>query len=60
MRQPTHHWMEQKARYDWGYEKAFEQPETVVQTITGRNGYWPGRPHSTPRGDRLKTCRLDA
>ena len=38
MRQPTRHWMEQKAKFDWGYEKVFEQHETILQAIETGNG----------------------
>jgi GntR family transcriptional repressor for pyruvate dehydrogenase complex len=38
MRQPTRHWMEQKAKFDWGYEQVFEQHETVLKAIETGNG----------------------
>ena len=30
--------MEQKAKFDWGYEKVFEQHETILQAIETGNG----------------------
>lgn len=38
MRQPTRHWMEQKAKFDWGYEKVYEQHETIVKAIETGDG----------------------
>lgn len=38
MRQPTRHWMEQKAKFDWGYDKVFEQHETIFKAIEAGNG----------------------
>ena len=38
LRQPMKHWMEQKAKHDWGYEKVFEQHEAIVDAIEKRDG----------------------
>ena len=37
MRLPTRNWMEQKAKFDWGYEKVFEQHETILKAIEAGN-----------------------
>ena len=33
LRQPMKHWMEQKAKYDWGYEKVYDQHTAIVDAI---------------------------
>jgi len=33
MRQPIHHWMSQKAKYDWGYDKVYEQHDIILKAI---------------------------
>lgn len=33
MRQPIRLWMEQKARFDWGYEKVYEQHDLILKAI---------------------------
>lgn len=33
MRQPIHHWMTQKAKHDWGYDKVYDQHETILKAI---------------------------
>jgi len=33
MRQPIRLWMEQKARFDWGYDKVYEQHDLIVDAI---------------------------
>lgn len=38
MRQPIWHWMQQKAKYNWGYEKVYEQHEVIIEAIETRNG----------------------
>lgn len=37
MRQPMKNWMEQKAKYDWGYDKVYEQHEAIVKAIEARD-----------------------
>jgi GntR family transcriptional repressor for pyruvate dehydrogenase complex len=37
MRQTIRYWMEEKARYDWGYEQVHEQHETIVMAIKTGN-----------------------
>ncbi|MCB2215868.1 FadR/GntR family transcriptional regulator [Desulfofustis glycolicus] len=38
MRQPIRSWMEQKARHSWGYDRVFEQHETIITAIEHGNG----------------------
>ena len=38
LRQPMRHWMEQKAKHDWGYEKVYEQHNAIVEAIEARDG----------------------
>ena len=38
MRQPTRHWMEQKAKFDWGYKKVYEQHDLIMKGIETRDG----------------------
>lgn len=33
LRQPIRHWMEQKARYDWGYDQVIEQHEAILKAV---------------------------
>ena len=33
MRQPIQQWMEQKAKYDWGYDQVYEQHDTIFTAI---------------------------
>ena len=33
LRQPMRHWMEQKAKYDWGYDQVIEQHQTILNAI---------------------------
>ena len=33
LRQPMKHWMEQKAKHDWGYEMVYDQHNDIVEAI---------------------------
>ena len=33
LRQPVRHWMEQKAKYDWGYDQVEEEHEAILKAI---------------------------
>ncbi len=37
LRQPMQHWMEQKAKYDWGYASVHEQHQRIVDAIQAQN-----------------------
>lgn len=37
LRQPMRNWMEQKAKYDWGYDQVIEQHETILNAIEARD-----------------------
>jgi len=37
LRQPMRNWMEQKAKYDWGYELVIEQHESILNAIEARD-----------------------
>ena len=38
MRQPMMTWMNQKAKFDWGYEKVYQQHEIILQAIEAGDG----------------------
>lgn len=38
LRQPIWHWMQQKAKYDWGYAQVYDQHEAIVKAIEQKNG----------------------
>jgi GntR family transcriptional repressor for pyruvate dehydrogenase complex len=63
MRQPIQHWMEQKAKFDWGYDKVYEQHEVILQAIASRDGRGAEealRSHLESTGERLVTAILSA
>ena len=37
LRQPMRHWMEQKAKHDWGYDQVIEQHEAILNAIEARD-----------------------
>lgn len=37
LRQPMQHWMEQKAKYDWGYATVHEQHQLIVDAIASHD-----------------------
>lgn len=58
LRQPIWHWMEQKAKYDWGYAKVYEQHEAILQAIEQKNGKKAEKAiklHLRSAGERLIT-----
>jgi len=38
LRLPMLDWMEQKAKFDWGYEKVYEQHDRILSAIQSRDG----------------------
>lgn len=38
LRLPMRHWMEQKAKFDWGYDKVYEQHDLILSAIQARDG----------------------
>ena len=62
MRQPTRYWMEQKAKFDWGYDKVHEQHATIIAAI--ETGDSSGaeialKNHLQSTGEKLVTAILD-
>ncbi len=61
MRQPISHWMEQKAKFDWGYAQVHEQHEIILLALEAHN---PARAeaaltaHLRSTGERLVTAML--
>ncbi len=56
LRQPIWHWMKQKAKYDWGYAKVYDQHEVIVQAIENRDGEQAAdalKSHLRSAGERL-------
>ena len=61
MRQPIQHWMEQKAKFDWGYDKVYEQHEVILKAIESRNPSQAEnalKSHLQSAGERLVTAIL--
>lgn len=61
MRQPMKHWMEQKAKYDWGYDKVYEQHDAIVMAVEARDGEGAQaamRDHLESTGEKLVTAIL--
>lgn len=62
MRQPTKHWMKQKAKFDWGYEKVYEQHDYIIKAIEAKDG--PGaeaalKAHLLSTGEKLVAAILE-
>ena len=38
LRLPMRHWMEQKAKFDWGYDKVYEQHDVILSAIQAHDG----------------------
>ena len=62
MRQPTRHWMKQKAKFDWGYEKVYEQHDQILKAIEAKDG--PGseaalKAHLHSTGEKLVAALLE-
>lgn len=61
MRQPIRLWMEQKAKFDWGYKKVFDQHDQIYQAIlTGDAAQAESalRSHLQSTGERLVAAIL--
>jgi GntR family transcriptional repressor for pyruvate dehydrogenase complex len=62
MRQPIRLWMEQKARFDWGYEKVYEQHDLILRAIESGNGSEAEAAlisHLRSTGERLVAALMD-
>lgn len=62
MRQPIRLWMEQKARFDWGYDKVYDQHDLIVQAIESGNGQQAEaalKAHLQSTGERLAAAVLE-
>ena len=62
MRQPTIHWMEQKAKFDWGYKKVYEQHDLIMKAIEARNGQLAEdalKAHLLSTGEKLVAAILE-
>ena len=63
MRQPTRNWMEQKAKYDWGYQKVYEQHDLIVKAIEARDSTQAEqalRTHLQSTGEKLVAAILES
>lgn len=61
MRQPIRSWMDQKARYQWGYDQVVQQHELIVQAIAAGDGTEAERAlkaHLLSTSERLVTAML--
>jgi GntR family transcriptional repressor for pyruvate dehydrogenase complex len=62
LRQPMRHWMEQKARYDWGYDQVIEQHEAILSAIEARDSETAQsamRIHVETAGEKLVSAILE-
>lgn len=62
MRQPIRLWMEQKARFDWGYDKVYDQHDLILQAIEsgdGRQAEAALKSHLQSTGERLIAALLE-
>ena len=62
LRQPMKHWMEQKAKHDWGYEKVYDQHSKIVDAIESHDGERAQiamRNHLESTGEKLVTAILE-
>jgi len=62
LRQPMQHWMEQKAKYDWGYAAVYEQHQLIVNAIQSRNAnraQTAMKNHLEATGEKLVTAILE-
>lgn len=61
MRQPIRLWMEQKAKFDWGYEKVFDQHHMILKAIEagdGKQAETALKSHLQSTGERLVAAIL--
>lgn len=62
LRQPMKHWMEQKAKHDWGYEKVYDQHSKIVDAIESHDGERAQiamRNHLESTGEKLVAAILE-
>lgn len=62
LRQPMRHWMEQKARYDWGYDQVIEQHEAILKAIEAHDpqtAQFSMRIHVEMAGEKLVSAILE-
>jgi GntR family transcriptional repressor for pyruvate dehydrogenase complex len=62
LRQTMRHWMEQKAKYDWGYDRVVEQHETILNAIEARDpttAQSAMRAHVEMAGEKLVSAILE-
>ena len=62
LRQPMKHWMEQKAKHDWGYEKVYDQHNEIVEAIKSRDAdraQSSMRKHLESTGEKLVAAILE-
>ena len=62
MRQPIRLWMEQKARFDWGYDKVYEQHDLILKAIESGNASEAEAAliaHLRSTGERLVAALMD-
>ncbi len=61
MRQPIRLWMEEKAKFDWGYEKVFEQHDLILKAIEAKDAEQAEtalKSHLKSTGERLVAAIL--
>jgi GntR family transcriptional repressor for pyruvate dehydrogenase complex len=62
LRQPMRHWMEQKAKYDWGYDQVIEQHQTILNALEAHDPVTAQsamRMHLEMAGEKLASAILD-
>ena len=62
LRQPMRHWMEQKAKYDWGYDRVIEQHNAILNAIEARDpeaAQSAMRKHVEMAGEKLVSAILE-
>jgi GntR family transcriptional repressor for pyruvate dehydrogenase complex len=56
------HWMEQKAKYDWGYDQVIEQHQTILNALEAHDPVTAQsamRMHLEMAGEKLASAILD-
>jgi len=62
LRQPMRHWMEQKAKYDWGYDQVVEEHEAILSAIEAHDpetAQSAMRVHVEMSGEKLVSAILE-
>ncbi len=62
LRQPMRHWMEQKAKYNWGYDQVLEEHEAILKAIEARDSESAQaamQVHVEVAGEKLMSAILD-